>query len=75
MSLYLSHSYSDKLEDAAPLAPDEPQKSEVELLIERIQKIQQELPAHAQPSQEETAFTRAAREQENFYHGRLAGRR
>ena len=75
LSLYLSHSYSDKLEDAAPLAPDEPQKSEVELLIERIRKIQQELPAHAQPSQEEAAFTRAAREQENFYHGRLAGRR
>ena len=75
LSLYLSHSYSDKLEDVAPLAPDEPQKSEVELLIERIQKIQQELPAHAQPTQEEAAFTRAAREQENFYHGHLAGRR
>ena len=31
--------------------------------------------APSQPSQEEAAFTRAAREQENFYHGHLAGRR
>ena len=78
LSLYLSHSYSVKLEDAAPLSAEElPQKSEVELLIERIQKIQQELPKYPEPSAEEAAFTQAAREQESWpvSHGRLAGRR
>ncbi len=78
LSLYLSHSYSVKLEDAAPLPAEElPQKSEVELLIERIQKIQQELPKYPEPSAEEAAFTQAAREQESWpvSHGRLAGRR
>ena len=78
LSLYLSHSYSNRIEDAAPLAPAETlQQSEVELLIERIRKIQEELPARQEPSAEEAAFTRAAREQEGWpvSHGRLAGRR
>ena len=39
-------------------------KSDVQLLIERIRKIQQELPAHeAAMSEEEAAFTEAAEEQ------------
>ena len=66
LSLYLSGSYSNKLEDLAPVtaqAPGEPPKSEVELLIERIQAIQQELPKHANPYYEdEQAFTEAAEE-------------
>ena len=37
------------------------QKSEVELLIERIQKIQSELPAHTE-NENERAFTEAAEE-------------
>ena len=46
-------------------APDEtPKKTELELLIERIQKIQQELPAHNYDiSPEEQAFTQAAIDQ------------
>lgn len=68
LALYLSHSYSTKLEELVELEaqtePDAPQKSELELLIERIQKIQQELPAHIhEESPEERAFTQAAREQ------------
>ena len=57
-------------------APDgASQKTELELLIERIQKIQQELPAHNyDPSPEEQAFTQAAREQrEQLGYGRAAG--
>ena len=64
LSLYLSGSYSNELESAAPVATvDEEgkQKSEVELLIERIQKIQSELPAHTE-NENERAFTEAAEE-------------
>ena len=64
LSLYLSGSYSNELEAAAPVPiVDEKgkQKSEVELLIERIQKIQSELPAHTE-SENERAFTEAAEE-------------
>lgn len=66
LSLYLSGSYSNKLEDLAPIPeaePGEPPKSQVELLIERIQAIQQELPKHDNPYYEdELAFTQAAEE-------------
>lgn len=64
LSLYLSGSYSKELESAAPVdTVDEEgkQKSEVELLIERIQKIQSELPAHTE-NENERAFTEAAEE-------------
>ena len=65
LSLYLSKSYSNKLEDIVelPVEEDAPQKTEVELLIERIQKIQQELPKHNYPFyEEELAFSEAAEE-------------
>lgn len=66
LSLYLSKSYSGQLEDLVQVEEmDENQnpKSELELLIERIQKIQTELPEHnIQPSEEEEAFTEAAQE-------------
>ena len=64
LSLYLSGSYSNELEAAVPVPTiDEEgkQKSEVELLIERIQKIQSELPAHTE-NENERAFTEAAEE-------------
>ena len=64
LSLYLSGSYSNKLEQMAPVeetAEDGTKKSEVELLIERIQKIQSELPAHT-VDENERAFTEAAEE-------------
>ena len=64
LSLYLTGSYSTKLEDLVPLeelkAGEEP-KNSVELLIERIQKIQREL-EEEKISDEERAFTEAAEE-------------
>ncbi len=64
LALRLSGSYSDKIEDlvdVAPAAPDGTQKSPTELLIERIQKIQQTLPPHPEAENEE-AFMNAAEE-------------
>ena len=73
LSLYLSHSYSDKLEEVAEV-PEVDENgvplSAVELLIRRIQKIQEELPEH-EINENEQAFTEAAEEQygtvEDFY--------
>jgi Kef-type K+ transport system membrane component KefB len=65
LSLYLSGSYSNSLEEQAPVpekTADGAQKTEVQLLIERIQKIQSELPAHTPESENEKAFTEAAEE-------------
>lgn len=65
LSLYLSKSYSNKLEETVVLPElkenGEP-KTPLELLIERIQKIQEELPRR-EISEEESAFTEAAEEQ------------
>lgn len=65
LSLYLSKSYSTKLEDLVPLeAPSSEQeqpKNTVEELIERIQIIQKELEEEKE-SEEERAFTEAAEE-------------
>ncbi len=62
LSLYLSKSYSNKLEDIAPV-PEQTetgtQKTSLELLIERIQKIQRELPSHLE-NDDERAYTEAA---------------
>ena len=82
LSLYLSGSYSNALEDLVEVEEtDENQqkKSELELLIERIQKIQEELPEHiTNESEEEDAFTEAAQEyveQTGFaYRGRFSRR-
>lgn len=65
LSLYLSKSYSNKIEDIVPLEElDECGKpiSAVELLIQRIQVIQAELP-HNTVSEEEQAFLEAAEDQ------------
>lgn len=67
LSLYLSHSYSDKLEDIAPVTESNENgeiKKPVEILIERIQKIQNELPNKKTIEIEnEEAFTEAAEKQ------------
>ena len=64
LSLWLSGSYSNELEEVAPV-PETTEtgekKSELEILIERIQKIQSELPAHTE-NENEKAFTEAAEE-------------
>ncbi len=62
LALYLSKSYSNKLEDIAPVpetAPQGQKLSAVELLIQRIQAIQAELPRNT-VSEEEQAFLEAA---------------
>ncbi|MBB5225864.1 cation:proton antiporter [Treponema ruminis] len=66
VSLYLSKSYSNKLEDLVEVSeqtPDGKEKTQLELLIDRIQKIQTELPVHT-INEDEEAFTEAA-EQSN----------
>lgn len=66
LSLYLSKSYSTKLEDIVPAEEiaNAEQKSNVELLIERINKIQERIPPHTTVNaEEEKAFTEAAEEQ------------
>lgn len=60
LSLYLSGSYSNKIEEIVEVN-EEKGKNEVELLIERIQKIQEEIPKH-HTSPEEEAFDEAAEE-------------
>ena len=67
LSLYLSKSYTNKLEELAPvevIGENGIPKSNVEILIERIQKIQTELPKHVDSlTADERAFTEAAEEQ------------
>ena len=76
LALFLSRSYSTKLEDLAPVAEvteTGEKKSDVQLLIERIRKIQQTLPEHrAAMSEEEAAFTEAA--EEHFAHSQFQRR-
>ncbi len=68
LSLYLSGSISNKLEDVAPVATHDEQgkpRREVDVLIERIQKIRAEIPEPEKQeiSPEEQAFTEAYEEQ------------
>jgi len=68
LSLYLSGSISDKIEDIAPVEThdkDGNPRREVDILIERIQKIRSEIPEpeKAEVSPEELAFIEAAEEQ------------
>ena len=65
LALFLSHSYSNKLEDVVPeeaLEPSPVPKTTLELLIERIHAIQNTIPQHA-VNEDEAAFTEAAEEQ------------
>ena len=73
LSLYLSGSYSDKLEDVVQVEEKTPtgaEKSSLELLIERIEKIQAELPEH-EINENEEAFTEAA---EAYYENSMQPR-
>lgn len=66
LSLYLSKSYSNNLDDLTTVeevTSDGTKKTDVELLIERIKKIQEQMPEHeASLNEEEIAFTEAADE-------------
>ena len=61
LSLYLSKSYSNKLEDIVEINSETENSNSVELLIARIKKIQEELAAE-QLDENEQAFTQAASE-------------
>jgi Kef-type K+ transport system membrane component KefB len=64
LSLHLSGSYSEKIEslvDVNEVDESGNKKSEVDILIERINKIQEELPPHT-VNEDENAFTSAAEE-------------
>ena len=65
LSLYLSRSYSNVLEEIVEVEATTETgeaKSSLDMLIERIQKIQEEIPQHT-VNEEELAFTQAAEEQ------------
>lgn len=64
LSLYLSGSYSNVLEEIAPVE-DADKKNEVEKLVERIEKIRAELPQNKPTAveEEERAFLEAAEEE------------
>ena len=79
LSLYLSKSYSNKLEEIVPVEQFKENgqlKNDVDLLIERIHKIQEEIPKHQTLVEEnEQAFMNAAEEQKvgfsrNYYRFR-----
>lgn len=76
-SLYLSKSYSNELEEITNVdvvKEDGTQKSDVEILIERIQEIQKQIPHNdAILYQDEDAFTEAAEEYVNYNHQRRNG--
>ena len=74
LALYLSGSYSTELEDLVKveeLSETGKPKRDVDLLIERIQEIQKQLPQHP-VSEDEREFTRAA---EDFYESYYSMRR
>ncbi len=79
LGLYLSGSYSNKIEDIVELdesSEGEKPKSELELLIERIEKIQRELPEHVGfDTENEQAFTEAAEEQSRVLAAKLLNSR
>lgn len=67
LALHLSHSYSDKLEEVAVVSSTDDSGQEltpVELLIRRIQAIQDEIPKR-EINENEQAFTEAAEENYN----------
>ena len=77
LSLWLSGSYSNNLEEIAPVSETTDtgeQKNELELLIERIRKIQSELPEHTE-NENEKAFTEAAEEYYREQNSPRFGRR
>ena len=77
LSLYLSNSYSKDLEtitDVEVVNEDGTKKSEVQILIDRIQEIQKQIPHNEMIEHEdENAFTEAAEEYNNYNQMRRTG--
>ena len=78
LSLYLSGSYSNKLEEIVPVAETDAQgnpKTEAQKLIERVQAIQREMAARQAPSEEEQVYTEEAiRHYDEMWNGGVARR-
>lgn len=71
LSLYLSKSYSNDIEeltDVAVVDESGKKKTDVEILIDRINEIKATLPEHEEISPEEAAFTEASIEMYNSYN-------
>lgn len=72
LSLYLSKSYGHELEEVVIL--DEEKKSEVEVLIDKINKIKENIPEHTTEELNEEAFDEAASQYDpyegNIYNSR-----
>ena len=72
LSLYLSGSYSNKLDDIIPDPSKSEGLSEVEVLIRKIQEIQKEIPKReSRLTEEEDAFSEAAEEQYETVRNKL----
>ncbi len=72
-ALYKTGSYSDKIEEIVPVSEtSKKHKSDLDLLIERIQKIKGEVDREeSAPSKEEIAFTEAAEETPELLFSRV----
>lgn len=74
LSLYLSGSYSTKLEDLTDVAETDRRgkpRSEFEILTERIKKIQEAIPEYSISEENEEAFLEAAEENQRFFGGNI----
>lgn len=74
LSLYLSGSYSTKLEDLTEVAETDRRgkpRSEFDILTERIKKIQEAIPAYSISEENEEAFLEAAEESQKFFGGNI----
>lgn len=74
LSLYLSGSYSTKLEDLTEVEEKDLRgkpRSEFEILTERIKKIQEAIPAYSISEENEEAFLEAAEENQKFFGGNI----
>ena len=69
LSLYLSKSYSNNIDEIVSVEEVDSEgkkKSEVDILIDKIKKIQETIPKSEEMSEEEKAFNEAA--YENYYN-------
>ncbi len=72
LSLYLSGSYSNKIEDLTEVSETDAHgkpRSEFDILTERIKKIQETIPAYSISEENEEAFLEAAEENSQRFFG------
>jgi len=77
LALYFTKSYSNDIEELAPVSEiheNGEKKNDVQILIDRIKKIQETIPEHDTVSEEENAFDEAIEEQLNAYNNQNRNR-